>query len=124
MSVTGTDLAVGRNISVPQGLGQNPKKGTAREGRATVAFAAGVAGLLAGLFIKEERMRAILSSFCGGVGAVALYMLRDKLNSVIPARNIGMVSVDYLFGFWAAMLLLLAACILNFLELSGQFKKT
>ncbi len=124
VSVTGTDLAIGRTIAIPQGFGQKPKKAHAHEARATAAFAAGIAGLLSGLLIKEERFRAIASAVCGGVGAVALFLLKDKLDSEMVSRNMGMITVDYLFGFWAAMLLFLGACIVNIMELSGKFKKT
>jgi hypothetical protein len=69
---SGTDLAIGKTIEVPQ-VFEAPKKESAREGNATIAFLAGIAGILAGFLVKTGRGQRIVLSICGGAGVILLF---------------------------------------------------
>lgn len=121
VTFSGTDLAIGKTINIPQAFGPS-KKQNARDGRATIAFIAGLAGILSGFLVKADRIKAITAAVCGGIGSVSLYLL-SKLDSEIAAQAAGMISVGYQFGFWIAMLLFLGAGIVNVLDLTGQLER-
>lgn len=122
LTFSGTDLAIGKTMEIPQAFGPS-KKQNAREGRATIAFIAGIAGILSGFIVKSGRAKAITAAVCGGIGSISLYLLKSKLDSEIVAHGAGMISVDYQFGLWIAMLLFLGACIVNVLDLTGQLER-
>lgn len=119
---SGADLAIGKTIQAPQGFGTSKKENT-REDDATIAFLAGIAGILAGFLVKVERVQRIASAICGGVGGFFLFLLKNKLDREIVAKGAGMIGVDYYFGFWLSMLLFFGAGILNVLSLTGVLEK-
>jgi len=115
---SGTDLAIGKTVQVPQAFAP-PKKENTREWKATVAFLAAVAGTLAGFLVKVERIQKIVLISCGGIGGILLFLLRSKLNSDIFLQGGGMIIIDYHFAFWLSMLLFFGVGILNTLSLAG-----
>lgn len=119
---SGTDLSIGKTVQVPQAFAP-PKKENTREEKATIAFLAGIAGILAGFLIKVERVQKIVLIACGGIGGVFLYLLKNKLDGEIVAKGGGMVTVDYHFGFWLSMLFFSGVGILNVLSLTGVLEK-
>lgn len=119
---SGTDLAIGKTIEIPQAFGPAKQEKT-REGRATIAFIAGIAGILFGPLGKGRRVEAIAAAVCGGIGSISLYLLKSNMDSEIAAKSYGMISVDYQFSFWLTMLLFLGAGIVNVLDLSGHWEK-
>lgn len=119
---SGTDLAIGKNIEVPQAFSP-PEKENTREWKATIAFLVGIAGTLAGFLIKAERVKKIALTVCGISGSVFLLLLKSKLDGEIIKQGAGMVTLDYRFGFWMSILLFFAVGILNILSLAGILEK-
>lgn len=115
---SGTDMAIGKTIEPPQAFGKQVKQ-TTREWKATLALIAGIIGAIAGFAVKEARVRQIFLISSGSIGGISLFLLRNKLNTVIFKEAGGMVAIDYHFGFWAAMLLFFGVGILNVLSLKG-----
>ena len=116
---SGIDLAIGETIKIPKGLGldleEEFKEVSTREGMATIAFIVGIAGMLAGFLIKNERARKVILSVCGGSGGILLYLLENKLSKEALIQGGGMIDINYHFGFYASMLLFFAVCIVNVL---------
>jgi hypothetical protein len=119
---SGTDLAIGKTIEVPQAL-EAPKKENTREYNATIAFLVGIAGILAGFLMKTGLVQKIVLSICGGAGVFSFFLLKSKLDREIVAQGAGMITIDYHFGFWVSLLLFFTAGILNILSLAGVFEK-
>lgn len=119
---SGTDLAIGKTIQVPQAFGP-PKKENTREWKATVAFLTGTVGTLAVFLMKVERVQRIVLTICGIAGGIFLFLLKSKLDEGIVRQGAGMVTIDYHFGFWLSMLLLFGVGILNALSFTGVLEK-
>lgn len=119
---SGADLAIGKTVEIPQAFGPAKQEKT-REGRATIALIAGIAGILFGPLGKGRRVEAIAAAVCGGIGSISLYLLKSSMDSEIAAKSYGMISVDYQFSFWLAMLFFLGAGIVNILDLSGHLER-
>ncbi|MEW5804965.1 MAG: zinc ribbon domain-containing protein [bacterium] len=119
---SGTDLAIGKTVKVPQGFG-TAKKENARDWRITIAFLAGIAGTLADFLIKVERVQKIVLAVCGSAGCILLYLFKAAGDREIVAQGAGMITVDYHFGFWVSMLLFFGAGIFNILALAGVLEK-
>jgi hypothetical protein len=122
---SGTDFAIGKTIEIPQAFGESKKENT-REGRATIAFIVGIAGVLAGFLIKNERIQKVILGVCGGAGGIFLYLLKNKLDSLDSealAEGWGIIGIDYHFGFWMSLLLFFGVGILNILSLAGVLQK-
>lgn len=119
---SGTDLAIGKTAQVPQAFAPSKKENT-REGNATVAFLAGIAGTLAGFLIKVERVQKIALTVCGSAGCFSLFLLKSKLDGEIVAQGAGMVTIDYHFTFWITLILFLGVGIINTLSLTGVLEK-
>ena len=121
-SFSGTDLAIGKTIEVPQGFG-SVKKDNVRENKASIAFLAGIAGIILGFLLKAERIQQIALTISGGMGCLFLYLLKSKIDGEIFTQGGGMISVDYHFGFWLSILLFFGVGILNILSLAGVLNK-
>jgi hypothetical protein len=119
---SGTDMAIGKTLETPQAFGKQVKQ-TTREWKATLALIAGIIGTIAGFAAKEARVQQIVLTACSGIGGISLFLLRNKLNTDIFKEAGGMVTIDYHFGFWAAMLLFFSVSILNVLSLKGVLDK-
>jgi hypothetical protein len=119
---SGTDLAIGKTVEVPQAFSP-PKKENTRDVKATIAFLSGIAGLLAGFLVKVERVQRMALAACGAIGGISLYLLKSELDKEIVNKGAGMMGVDYHFGFWLTMLLFFAVSILNVLSLAGVLEK-
>jgi len=119
---SGTDLAIGKTIEVPQGFGPAKKENT-REVKASIAFLAAIAGILASFLVKVERIQKIVLTACGGIGGIFLYLLKSKLDGEIVVEGAGMIGVEYHFGFWVSMLFFFVVGILNALSIAGVLEK-
>lgn len=120
-TLSGADLAIGKTVEIPQPFDEPKKTKNTREIRATIAFLAGIAGILAGFLIKKDRVQQITYAVCGGTGGISLFLLKSNLDREAVAQGI---TVDYQAGFWLTMLFFFGAGILNVLFLTGVLEKT
>lgn len=123
LTFSGTDLVIGKTLETPQFFGAS-KKETIREARAILAFIIGLAGVLAGFLIKKERVKKVVLNSCGAAGGILLFLMKHKLDNEALTQTVGVISVDYHFGFYASMLLFFAVPIVNLLPATGLLKKT
>ena len=72
-------------------------------------------------FIKN-RKSAILPAVSGGIGTITLLMLKSKIDNDVLREGGGMilVQVEYTFGFYAILILMVAAVGLNIYVFFGK----
>lgn len=111
-SITGGQLVAGGQIEVPNFMSGGVKKETfGSEPLAVFALLAALTG--AGTAIPAGSGFRVTSAVCGGGGAISLLTLRSRVNSEVFREGQGLVVVDHQFGFWAVVLLLLAAVAIH-----------
>lgn len=118
LTVSGTDLAIGKEIQIPRAFGEPDKQNT-REGKVTIAFIAGIVGALAGFLVKAKRAQRIILSVFGGIGTIVLFVLKYKIDTEIVEEGKGIIAVDYHFGFWLTLFLFFAVTVLNVVSLTN-----
>ena len=111
MSFTGLQLVTGTNIEEPSMFGPRRTREVSGEPLALLAFLCGLGGL--GLGFVKSRRSAVLPAAAGGLGVLLLLLLKSKLDDEITAQGRGLLQVDFAAGFWLALLLYLAAAVLN-----------
>lgn len=111
--LSGIQLVTGTKVKAPSsyGYGYSTNKEVDPEPLAIIAFVATLAGI-AFAFIKGVLGRR-LSAVSGAIGFISLFLLQGKLNSDITKEAANLFKLDYLFGFWAALILLLIGAALN-----------
>ena len=111
VEVTGIQLVTGTKIDAPSAYGYNERREMNPEPLAILAFIATLAGVV--FFFVKGRIGRILSSISGGIGFIFLLLLQSKLNSDAANQGGNLLQVNYLVGFWIALVLLLVGAILN-----------
>jgi len=113
---SGLQLVVGTRIPTAdmEMLGQNPRAAQQRVGRelwAILAFLSAGAGL-AGLALKDKR-RYLGGAITGAVGALALLLLKLRIDEAVLSEGEGMLRAEYGGGYYLAMLVLAGAAGLH-----------
>lgn len=121
IELTGTQLAIGGSISVPDmESGRTKQQRVTPEPLATGALIAAGLGLLVSLAANGAR---ILAGLAGVAGGVLLLLLKFKIvadiaESTHSSRDgppIGeIVQINFGFGFWGALTLFAVAALFNF----------
>lgn len=81
---------------------------------ALLALLMAVAG--AGLSFIRKKMTAIICAVVSVLGAVFLLLLKASLDGDIPSEAEMVVSIEYQFGYWLALLLFIAEAVLQWLS--------
>ena len=119
MSFTAFQMVTGTTIQQPSMFGENTERQEVDpEPLAIAIFACVIAGLLLS-FIKN-RKTAILPLICAIVGIATLLMLKSKIDNDVLNEGGGILQIDYVFGFWSILLLLIIAVLLNGYVFSGK----
>jgi hypothetical protein len=146
-SFSGIQLVTGTTIQQPQMFGPPTAQKVGAEPLAVLAFLCGIAGL--GLsFLKGknsaipstpppptslreaeqgrslrdgERSRTVAPALAGGLAAIFLLALKSKLEGDALKQGGGAIQVQFAAGYWAVLVLFLAAVALNiFLLMHGR----
>jgi len=113
---SGVQLVVGTRISTAdmEMLGQNPRSAQQKVGRelwAILAFLSAGAGL-AGFALKGQR-RYLDGAIAGGVGVLALLLLKLRIDDAVLSEGEGMLRAEYGGGYYLAMLVFASAAALH-----------
>lgn len=111
VQLTGLELVTGTSVQTPSSYGYASKRSVDPEPLAVIAFIAILAGI-AFAFVKG-RAGNILSVLAGAVGFISLLLLQSKLNSDAAREGASILQLDFLAGFWIALVLLLVSLTLN-----------
>ena len=85
---------------------------------AIITFLCTIIGLQ--LSFIRNRKSAVLPAISAGIGAITLLMLRSKITNDVLREGGGMLQVEYVFGFWVILILLIADVGLNLYVFSGD----
>lgn len=119
MTFTGFQMVTGTTIQQPSMFGeQAPAEEVPAEPLAMVAFLIAIAGLALSFTIK--RPGPLVAAILSGVGALAMLVLKAKLDNEALKHGQGLVQIEYSFGFWSSLLLFVASGFLNGFLLSHK----
>ena len=122
MSLTGLQIVMGTEYEQQSAFGGNSKTTKIKaEPLAILAFIVAIAGLLISL-IKIKKI-SLISVILSSAGAVFLYLLKNKLDNDVITQGQGMISIEYEFGYWFALLIFVGGAIIQGL-IYNQEKKT
>lgn len=107
---TGQQLATGTTVSQPQVLGPPSTQRVSADPFAAIAGLCALAGVA---FILVGRKMSAPCSFAEGAGALSLLIMRSRFNSQIATQSQGLATVNYEWGFLAAVTLLLVGAAWN-----------
>jgi hypothetical protein len=117
-TLTGQQLATGTTLTQPQPLGPPQKQKASADPFAVVAGLCAVAGIVLSLVGRKIAGGAAIS---GGAGAVALLIMRSRLDDQLQKQGEGLAKATYETGFTLAVLLLIAGTAWNvYLFLQGR----
>jgi len=111
LTLSGIQLVTGTTIQQPQPFGPPKAQKVDAEPLAVLAFLSGIAGLA--LSFLRGRKSAIAPATAGVVAAILLLALKSKLDGDALRQGGGVIQVDYAAGFWAVLILFLAAVAVN-----------
>jgi len=111
VTLSGIQLVTGTTINQPQPFGPPKSQKVDAEPLAVLAFLSGIAGLA--LSFLRGRKSAIAPATAGVVAAILLLALKSKLDGDALRQGGGVIQVDYAAGFWAVLILFLAAVAVN-----------
>ena len=136
-SLTGINLVTGTHVQMNAGgmLGSNPfdsmndypKKQVQEKGQkvepnmwAILALLAAIGGLFA--FYKKIPKESLAGTAAGAVGFISLLILQSAIKNKVGEQGGGMVQVEieFLFGYWAALLAFLIAGGISYLRLKRE----
>jgi len=121
MSLTGFQMVTGTQYEQQNMFGGGQTKKIEAEPLAIFALIASIIGLVISLTkIKNVNLFSIIISIAG---AVFLFLLKNKLDNDIITQGQGMITIEYGFGFWFALLLFIASAVIQGL-FYNQDKKT
>jgi hypothetical protein len=113
VSVTGVDLVIGKQVDNSSYGGSSSENAIDPQPLAIVALVAAVAGVVSGFIWKRK---AIARVILGVAGAALLIALKFKLDGDISREGQGYLQISYQFGYWAAIIVFVAAAAVNFLK--------
>ena len=114
-SLTGLELVTGTSVEMPGDDGNPQRQEIPAESLALVALACGVAAGVLGLVLKSVRT-AILPAVISAVAAVALLLLKSKIDRDVLANGEGMLQATYTWAFWLVVGAYPAGCLSNLLR--------
>ncbi len=122
IQLTGLELVTGTRVQAPSsyGYGYTTHRDVAPEPLAVLAIVVTLAGIALG-FVKGGP-GSILSAISGAVAFISLLLLQSKLNSDAAREGGNIFKIDYLTGFWIALVLLAIATVLNLYLLANKRK--
>jgi len=129
--VTGTTIEAPGTASVPQDTLPENAPNTDREseipadGRAILAAAAAIGGLVSSLIANKARLSAIPMAL-SLLGVLMLLLIRSEVEEKAASAGVGLVgvSVNYGIGYWGALIFFLAAIFLNGWAFLGKLPRS
>ena len=121
MSLTGFQIVTGIEYVQPNmfgGVGKTTK--IEPEPLAIYALLIAIVGLII-VFIKVKSI-GLISGILSIVGAVFLFLLKNKLDSNVIAQGQGMIKIEYEFGYWLALLLFVVSTVIQGLVYNQENK--
>lgn len=100
-SLTGRDLVTGTSVEMPGEDGNRQRQEIPAESLALLALACGAAAGVLGLVLKPGRT-AVIPAIMSAVAAVALVLLKAKIDRDVLANGQGMLQVSFTWAFWLA----------------------
>lgn len=120
-TVTGQQLVTGTTLVQPQPFGPPQTQKVGADPFAVVAGLCALAGIALSLIGRKIASGAAVS---GGVGAVALLIMRSRLDDQLQKQGEGLAKATYETGFTLAVLILIAGAAWNvYLFLQGRWIK-
>ena len=111
MSLTGIQLVTGTQYDQKEMFGGSKQEKVDAEPLAILALLSAIVGLVIGLIkTKNYNLASIIIS---AVGVILLLLLMNKLNIDITEKGRGMVTIDFLFGYWFTLLLFISSGIIH-----------
>jgi hypothetical protein len=81
-----------------------------------LAAVAGIVAIIAlGLAFVGGKVGKVITAVASAAGAVALLMLKAKVDQDAIRQGQGLMNVQWEFGFWLALLALIAAAVVSFI---------
>jgi hypothetical protein len=120
LTLSGIQLITGSSAQQPQMVGTPKSERIGGEPLAAFAFLCGILGLA--LSFLKGRMGAIASAAAGGIAAIFLLALKSKIDGDALNKGGGVLQVNYEIGFYAVVILLVAAMALNIFVLLQRSK--
>lgn len=111
VTVTGIQLVTGTKVNAPSAYGYSQQREMSPEPLAVLAFIATLTGIV--FYFVKGGIGKILSTISGGIGFIFLLLLQSKLNSDAANQGGNLFQINYLTGFWIALILLLVGAIFN-----------
>jgi hypothetical protein len=119
LSLSGIQLVTGSSLQQPQMFGPPKSQKMDPEPIAIAAFLCGVLGLA--LSFVKGRAGAIATAAAGGLAAILLLAMRSAIEGDALKQGGGVIQVNYEAGFYAVVILFLAAVGLNiFVLMQGK----
>lgn len=106
-TLSGFDLVTGTTITVTE---NTPPSRTPPSTPAVLALLLVIAGIVLGLIAR--RGTVIAAAICGVVGAASLMTLASSEMANAPPSANGLLTIDYQFGFYLAVLLMFGSGVL------------
>lgn len=119
LSLSGLQLVTGTSIDQPQMFGPAQSQKLNPEPLAILVFLCGIGGLI--LSLRKGHAATIASAATGGMATILLLALKSKIDGDALSKSGGVIQVNYDIGYYAVVLLFLAAVGLNvFLLMQGK----
>jgi hypothetical protein len=109
-TLTGQQLATGTTLTQPQAFGPPQSQKVDGDPFAAIAGICALAGIVLSLI---GRRMVGASAAAGGAGAVALLIMRSRLDAQIQKQSQGLATITYETGFTLVLLLFFAAIMWN-----------
>lgn len=112
MNVTGLQIITGDEYKQQNMFGGTTKTIKINsEPLAIFAFLAAIVGLVVG-FLKIKYL-SLFNVIISVVGAVLLFMLKNKIDNDVISEGNGMIEIGYGFGYWASLLLFMVSAVIQ-----------
>lgn len=115
-------MVTGTSVDQPQMFGPPKAQKVEAEPLSVLAFCCGLVGL--GISLVKSQKTAIFLVVLAGMGAVAVLLLKSKLDGQILKQAGGVIHAEYEVGFWLVLVSYLAGVALNVIVLSDQTNRT
>jgi hypothetical protein len=115
MSLTGTDMAIGKTIQQSEFFGAKGKSETVRDMRVTAAFVILLAGTIMGFLAGSmDDLRKVIIALSGVGSVVLLLFFKFATDGEVQRQGQGLITVGFTPAFWLTVLCSAGAPVLEF----------
>lgn len=123
VTLSGRELLTGTTIEREEPFGGKKQEKVPLEPLAVVAFGCALFGVGAALSRKRE---SVFAGVLAGASAVALFLLKSKIEGDVARQGSGLIGVEFRGGFWLALVFAVGTALVNGLPLllRGKVKES